>query len=98
MGEFTLGGRWKGRLPPKIRLIPIASLALLVFFCMVILARVELALPALYELSRPFTWFVVFYNALGVMANAITPSKRERALWPPIVLLMFVLSLVVATA
>jgi hypothetical protein len=73
-GKFTLGGRWQDRLPPKIRLIPVASLILLGFFCLVILARVELAFPALHELSRPFTWFVVFYCAFGSVANAITPS------------------------
>jgi hypothetical protein len=97
-GKFTLGGRWQDRLPPKIRLIPVASLILLGFFCLVILARVKLVLPALHELSQSFTWLVVFYCAFGSLANAMTPSKAERELWLPVVLLMFVLSLVVATA
>jgi hypothetical protein len=97
-GRFTLGGRWKDRLPPKIRFIPAASLILLGFFCLVILARVELAFVALYQLSHSFIWFVVFYCAFGSFANAITPSKSERDLWVPVVLLMLVLSLIVATS
>ena len=97
-GEITLGGRWKGRLPPVVRLIPAFSILLLGFFCVVLLARAGLWLPSLQEKSKTLVWLVVAYCALGCVANAATPSKRERMIWLPVVGLMLVLSLVVALA
>lgn len=44
-GKFTLGGRWRGSLPLAVRLIPLLSVALLAFFCAVVLVRARLALP-----------------------------------------------------
>ncbi len=77
-GELTLGGRWKGSLPAIGRVFALLSLALLVFFSLVILVRA------------------------GVLnsgsANLVTPSRRERALWLPVVLAMLLLSTVVAAS
>jgi hypothetical protein len=42
--------------------------------------------------ARLATWGVVVYSALGVLANAATPSAPERALWLPVALLMVVTS------
>ena len=97
-GEFTLGGRWRGSLPLAVRLIPLLSVALLVFFCAVLLARAGLALPQCDSISRTFAWLVVGYCALGSIANAATRSKRERNLWLPVVLFMLASSVVVALA
>jgi hypothetical protein len=41
-------------------------------------------------------WVVVTYRALGVIANALTPSPWERIIWLPITLLLLGCSLVVA--
>src|SRR5690606_29279332 len=97
-GELTLGGRWKGRLPAKARIIPLLSLALLVFFSAVLLARAGIAVPYLPGQPRILAWVVVGYCALGAVANAVSPSKRERNLWLPVVLGMLALSLFVATS
>jgi len=95
-GEFTLGGRWHGPLPTKVRLLPLLSLILLGSFAAVILARAQLALLFLEELSRSLVWGVVGYCMLGCVAHVITPSKCERRLWLPVILLMLVSSLIVA--
>ncbi len=97
-GELTLGGRWPGRLPPRIRLLPVLSLALLGLFSAVILARADLALPLLQPHSDALAWVVVGYCGLGCIANAMTPGKRERRLWLHVVLGMVALSLIVATS
>lgn len=97
-GELTLGGRWRGSLPLAVRLIPLLSVVLLACFSAVLLARAGLALPEYGSLSRKLVWFVVGYCALGSIANAATPSKRERKLWLPVVLFMLTSSLVVAMA
>lgn len=97
-GEFTLGGRWKGSLPAPVRLVPLLSLTLLAGFSAVLLSRAEVVLPAPQEISRPLAWVVVAYCAIGTVANAATPSWRERRLWLPVALAMLGCSLVVATS
>jgi hypothetical protein len=97
-GELTLGGRWPGRLPAKVRLIPLVSLLLLAGLAAVVLARAGLALPGLGEQADWLVWGVVGYCALGCLANAATPSRRERRLWLPVVIAMLICSLVVAWA
>jgi cell division protein FtsW (lipid II flippase) len=97
-GEFTLGGRWRGCLPPKIRLIPVVSALILALISAVILARAGLGVSVLQEHSRVLAWVVVGYLVLGCILNTITPSKRERTIWLPVVFCMLVLSLTVAVS
>lgn len=95
-GEFTLGGRHRGQLPGAWRLVPILSLLLLLAFVLVVLIRAGITGAAYLDLSRTLIWFVVGYCALGCVANAMTPSPRERMIWLPLVALMFVCSACVA--
>ena len=95
-GEFTLGGKWRGRLPPRVRVIPIISAILISVFVAIVLARVGMAFTEFSVASRRWIWLVVAYCLLGMVANATTPSRLERRLWFPIVSLMFVLSLTIA--
>jgi hypothetical protein len=95
-GEYTLGGRWRGALPAAVRVLAGLSAALLVFSAAVVAARAGVAFPSMAGLASTWVWVVVAYCALGSIANAFTPSRRERMIWLPVVLGMLVLSLVVA--
>jgi uncharacterized membrane protein SirB2 len=95
-GEYTLGGRWSGALPVAVRVLPGLSAVLLLFFAVVVAARAGVAFPSIAEFAFTGVWAVVAYCALGSIANAFTPSRRERMIWLPVVLGMLVLSLVVA--
>jgi hypothetical protein len=93
-GEVTLGGRYKGALPKHIRVAPAVSAVLIFGFAVIVLARAGLAF---YEaFSAKLIWGVAAYCFLGSVMNYITPSKRERALWFPIVAVMLICSLLVA--
>lgn len=94
-GEVTLGGRYKGALPPRMRAAPLVSAVVLLAFAAVVLARAELAFGSHGGASR-LIWVVVAYCVLGSLMNFVTPSKRERALWLPVVAAMLACSLVVA--
>lgn len=96
-GELTCGGRWPGRLPLRVRVVPLLSILLLGLSSLVILARVRWALPELHAESHVGAWIVVGYCVLGCVANALTPSGRERRLWLPVVSCMLVASLIVAS-
>ena len=90
-GALTQGGRVSGVLPAGARFFALFSAALLLFFIFLVRAR---AAPA--ARYRRAVWGVVAYCALGIVANAATPSAPERMLWLPVVFAMYVTSLHVA--
>jgi len=95
-GEWTLGGRFRGRLPPWARGVAGCSALLLAGFAAVVAARVGFGLSGLQASSGWLMWVVVAYCAIGTVLNAITPSARERRLWLPVVAIMLVSSVLVA--
>lgn len=95
-GDLTLGGRYRGALPRRIRVVPVISIGLMTGFAAVVLSRAGTVLPNIAGLSIKLIWVVVAYCALGVLMNTITPSKRERKFWLPVVTVMLVCSLFVA--
>jgi len=97
-GEFTLGGRVKGVLPLRWRFVPLVSVFLLSGFAAIVAARAGFAFPALQAASHGMVWLVVAYCALGVLLNAITPSRLERKLWLPVTLLMLGASVAAAVS
>lgn len=97
-GELTLGGRWRGALPMRVRALPLVSTLLLFAFAAIVAARAGIAFMALKSYATSLVWVVVAYCAVGALANAATPSSRERAIWLPVVTSMLILSLIVALA
>jgi hypothetical protein len=95
-GEFTLGGKHRGVLPARWRFIPVISAVLLAGFMAVVLIRAGVILPEWAGLSHTLIWIVVGYSALGCIANAATPSPRERRMWLPVVGVLLATSLTVA--
>ena len=96
LGDVTMGGRYRGALPRHIRVVPALSAVLITGFAAVVLARAGMAFVELQVLSTKLIWVVVAYCAVGSLANYITPSKWERALWFPMVAVMLACSLIVA--
>jgi len=97
-GELTQGGGVSGALAAPARVVAAVSALLLLAMAFVVRARAGLlTAPRACRLAR-FVWLVVAYCALGVVANAATPSAAERRLWLPVVLVMLICSLRVALA
>jgi hypothetical protein len=96
-GQLTWGGKFPGRLPARMRGVAIFSAILLAVFAVVVETRAGMMLPAWQSVARVLIWIVVGYCALGVVANAVTPSRWERILWLPVVLVMLWCSFIVAT-
>ena len=95
-GHLTWGGRYPGVLPPGMRGVAAVSLLLMLAFAWIVLARAGFRVPFIRSRMRGATWGVVAYCALGVVANAATPSRSERALWLPVVSGMLLSSVFVA--
>ncbi|RPI69198.1 MAG: hypothetical protein EHM43_02525 [Ignavibacteriae bacterium] len=95
-GELTWSGKFPGVLPLRMRLGAVFSALLLAAFALIVETRSGHVFHEHYEVSRSLIWIVVVYSGLGVVMNAITPSKKERYLWLPIVTLLFILSLIIS--
>jgi hypothetical protein len=95
-GHLTWGGRFPGQLPVPMRGVAIFSAVLLAAFALIVETRAGVLFPAWQEFSRILIWVVAAYCALGVVANAVTPSRWERVIWLPVVLGCLVCSIVVA--
>ncbi len=96
-GEFAWGGTYQGQLPVEMRVASAISALLLLVIGTVVLTRAGLLLQEWQPLSKKLIWVVVAYCALGVVANAITPSAWERIIWLPVAIGLFAMSIVVAT-
>lgn len=95
-GEYAWGGAYPGTLPPPMRVASAFSALLLGAMGAVVLIRAGIVRPDWRDRFRKPAWFVTGYFAVGVVANAITPSAMERIIWLPVAAALFGLSLVVA--
>ena len=93
LGYLTLGGRWPGKLPLFMRPVCILQAALLAG-----MAATVLTAGGVLDLSwtRSLFWPVMGLTGLTLVSNAASPSRPERRLWVPIILLMLVSAAIVA--
>lgn len=94
-GEASMGGKYPGKYPPKMRVIAIFNMILLGFMAALVLSRADLLFPQLKTTSNIGIWFVIAVLFLGTILNTITPSKIER-IWAPIALVQLITSIIVA--
>ena len=69
---------------------------ILVALAAVVRSASGIALPVLSDAAAWLVWVVVAFAAMSAVLNAITSSKRERAVWLPVAVLLLVSSLIVA--
>ena len=84
LGHLTVGGRFPGRLPPAWRALALVQAALLGAMAAAVLARAGLGASPL----APLFWPATALTLLSLAANAASPSRPERLLWTPVLLLM----------
>ncbi|MDC7238676.1 MAG: hypothetical protein PQJ45_12990 [Sphaerochaetaceae bacterium] len=94
-GAASMGGKFKGKYPKKMRIVAILNSFLLAFFIIIILSRSTFAFSSLFSFSKIAIWFLVAFFVIGTVMNSITPSKIER-IWAPVTLLQFITSLIIA--
>jgi hypothetical protein len=96
LGRMAWGGQ-HNVLPAKLRVGSAVSIVLYAVFGYVALAKAGL-LPLLGNgtVTAVATWVLTAYFALGVLMNAISRSKAERAVMTPVVSVLAVAYLVLA--
>lgn len=94
-GEYTMGGQMKGILPKPYRIAALVQSFLLAFNAWVVLEQANI----LTLLSEGFVfvwmWVVVFIMGISMLMNLASRSKKERNLWAPVTILMFILVILV---
>ena len=94
-GEASMGGRYPGKYPPKMRFIAVINILILGFIAAIVLSDANLMFPQLNPISTIVIWIIVAFYIIGTIMNTITPSKMER-IWAPVTLIQLITSLVVA--
>jgi len=90
LGEYAWGGKHKV-LTPKLRVSSILSILLYVIFAWFALAKSGL-IPGFQDDATVSMaiWIFFGYFALGIFMNAISRSKKERAVMTPVAALLAV--------
>ena len=96
-GEIAFGGQNKGSLPVNLRI----GSAISVFVYLGVIGHFLAQLDLLPKLLDPgwnlvANWVIVGLFSIALVMNSITPSKKERAIWAPVALVLLIASLIIA--
>lgn len=93
LGEYTMGGQTKGKLPVQGRIAAGVSIIVLVVMAQALLAihGTGLFVNSPTSLIEVLKWFTFGYAILGFIMNWITRSQKERMVWGPVATVLLVL-------
>jgi hypothetical protein len=97
-GEWAIGGRFPGRLPPFMRWVALLQFVLLALMTAIVLDRAGIIDFHYLVFSRNAVWAVASFSLVATILNVITPNKKERTLWAPVSLVMFLCSIFIAVS
>jgi hypothetical protein len=94
-GEASMGGKYPGKYPPKMRIVAVINMLILSVLAALVLSEANVLFPQLKSISSVGIWFIVAFFILGTIMNTLTPSKIER-IWAPVAFIQLITSLTVA--
>jgi hypothetical protein len=96
-GEYAYGGARVGKLPTGFRINSVIAAVVMVAISGHYLAQLGVFTPLLASAGNSaVNWVIVGFTGLSAIANNITRSKKERAVWAIPTILMFIAALLVA--
>ena len=96
-GEYAYGGARVGKLPVGFRINSVVSTFVMLAQTGHYLAQLGVFEPLLDPAgNNVVNWVLVGFTGLAAIANNITRSKKERAVWAIPTILMFIAALLVA--
>ncbi|MBU9713340.1 hypothetical protein [Evansella tamaricis] len=96
LGAFTLGGKFPGKLPKKMRFAAIIQILILLLFTYFVALKADIISTHPDYIGVIGIWIVTVFFLFGSIVNVSSPSKPERLLWGPINVLTFVACLLIA--
>jgi len=97
VGRFVWGGQ-HDVLPTRLRIGSAVSVVVYALMAIVVLDRAGLVDVVSDDVARVGTWVLTAYFALGVVMNAVSRSRSERAVMTPVCLLLAVSCFLVASS
>lgn len=94
-GAASMGGKYPGVYPKKMRLVAVVNMILLSVLMVIVMVNADLILPQFFTFSEIAIWFVVVFYGMGTVLNTITPSKIER-IWAPVAAFQLLTTFMVA--
>ena len=96
-GAYAYGGARVGKLPVGFRINSVVAAVVMLAISGHNLAQLGVFTPLLDSAGNSVVnWVLVAFTGLSAIANNITRSKKERAVWAIPTILMFIAALVVA--
>lgn len=96
-GEWAFGGQMKGTLPTPYRIASLVSISIYAAQIVHYLGQAGVVTSTLSaSTNQTINWVLVGFFALGTLMNGVSRSKKERALWTPILATSLLLSVAVA--
>jgi hypothetical protein len=96
LGEYAWGGKHPGSLPKQLRIASLVSIVIYALLALVLLSKAGMITLFPAAVFVPGAWVVFGYLVLGTLMNAVSRSKKERAVMTPIAAMLAVLALLVA--
>jgi hypothetical protein len=94
-GEYTMGGIHKGVLPKPYRIAALIQSFLILFNAFVVLNHTTLLTILPNSFTNIWMWVIMVMMGLSTVMNIITKSSKERRLWAPITLVVFISSVLI---
>lgn len=96
LGEYTMGGKFPGKLPVPMRLAAGVQILVLFVFVFIVMAKAGLAFAPYYHISTMGIWVIVVFFAFGTIVNVSSPSRQEKLTMGPANIVALISTLVVA--
>ena len=96
LGDLTMGGKYPGKLPIKIRVASFIQILVVILFSFIIISRTGIYFESYYAISRVAVWIVVSFFIFGTLVNILSPSKKEKLIMGPLNIIALICSLLVA--
>ena len=95
-GEYTLGGKYPGKLPRNLRIAAIFQILILLGFTLMVVSKSGIAFDALYYVARVGIWVVFAFFIMGTILNLSSPSKKEKMVMGPLNIIAMICTFLIA--
>lgn len=96
LGEYTMGGKFPGKLPMKMRIAALAQIIILLFFVFIVMTKAGMAFEQYYSIGRIGIWFIVLFFVFGSIMNISSSSKKEKLVMGPANIIALICTLIIA--
>lgn len=94
-GAASMGGKFPGKYPPKMRFVAVLNSFILFFITIIVISRTGYLFSTIFPFSKLMIWFIVLFFCIATIMNSITPSKIER-IWIPVLVFQAITCIIIA--